>query len=103
MVVAAAALGWPVAESAALHAVALVVALTIMTTLHMTLGEQAPKIWAIQRSETTALQIAYPLRIFTFVFGPLIWVINQISNWMLRLAGISSAERPRGVRTAPTS
>jgi len=84
-------LGWPVAESPLFHAVSLAVALTIVTTLHMTLGEQAPKIWAIQRSEATALGVAYPLRIFTAVFGPLIWVINHISNWMLRLVGISLA------------
>jgi CBS domain containing-hemolysin-like protein len=93
LVALATALGWPVGESTALHAVALVVALTVITTLHMTLGEQAPKIWAIQRSEVTALQIAYPLRIFTFVFVPLIWVINRISNWMLKLAGISLTEQ----------
>jgi CBS domain containing-hemolysin-like protein len=93
LIALASALGWPVAESAALHAVSLVIALTIVTTLHMTLGEQAPKIWAIQKSEATSLQVAYPLRFFTFVFVPLIWVINQISNWMLRLAGISSAEQ----------
>jgi CBS domain containing-hemolysin-like protein len=71
LVALATALGWPVAESAALHAVALVVALTVITTLHMTLGEQAPKIWAIQRSEVTALQTAYPLRVFTFNSFPL--------------------------------
>jgi CBS domain containing-hemolysin-like protein len=89
----AAALGWPVAEGALLHAVSLVIALTVITTLHMTLGEQAPKIWAIQRSESTALLAAHPLRIFTLVFRPLIWVINHISNWMLRLVGISSTEQ----------
>ncbi|MCW8985392.1 MAG: hemolysin family protein, partial [Thermoanaerobaculales bacterium] len=84
-------LGWPVGESPLIHAVSLAVALTIVTTLHMTLGEQAPKIWAIQRSEATALGVAYPLRIFTAVFRPLIWVINHIANWMLRLVGISLA------------
>ena len=84
-------LGWSVADSPLVHAVSLAVALTIVTTLHMTLGEQAPKIWAIQRSEATALGVAYPLRIFTAVFGPLIWVINHIANGMLKLVGISLA------------
>ena len=86
------ALGMPVGDSALLHGVSLAVALTIVTTLHMTLGEQAPKIWAIQRSEAAALGVAYPLRIFTVVFGPLVRVINLISNWMLRLVGISLAD-----------
>jgi len=92
IVAGATAMGWPIANTALLHAGALAIALTIVTILHMTLGEQAPKIWAIQRAETTALAIAYPLHIFTVVFRPLIWVINQISNWMLRLVGITSAD-----------
>lgn len=85
------ALGWSVGESPLVHAVSLALALTVVTTLHMTLGEQAPKIWAIQRPEYTSLAVAYPLRIFTVVFGPLIRVINLISNWMLKLVGISLA------------
>jgi len=92
LIIGAHAVGWPVGESALLHGISLAVALTIVTTLHMTLGEQAPKIWAIQRSEAAALGVAYPLRIFTVVFGPLVRVINLISNWMLRLVGISLAD-----------
>jgi len=92
LMVGAHALGWPVGESALLHGISLAAALTIVTTLHMTLGEQAPKIWAIQRSEITALGVAYPLRFFTVVFGPLVRVINLISNWMLRSVGISLAD-----------
>ena len=92
IIAAATAVGWPVANTALLHAGSLAIALTIITTLHMTLGEQAPKIWAIQTADTAALAVAYPLHIFTVVFRPLIWVINQISNWMLRLVGITSAE-----------
>ncbi len=44
------------------HGVALVIALSIITGLHMIFGEQAPKIWAIQRAEATALFTAFPLR-----------------------------------------
>ncbi len=91
LVAGANAAGWPVAQSGLLHVVALAIALTIITTLHMTLGEQAPKIWAIQRAEATSLIIARPLQLFTFLFRPLIWVINQISNWMLRLVGITAS------------
>jgi CBS domain containing-hemolysin-like protein len=93
LVAVAAAAGWPVAQTGLLHVVSLAIALTIVTTLHMTLGEQAPKIWAIQRSEPTSLIVARPLRLFTMVFRPLIWVINQISNWMLRVVGISASEQ----------
>ncbi len=93
LVAGAEAVGWPIAHNGLLHVVSLAIALTIVTTLHMTLGEQAPKIWAIQRAEATSLIVARPLRLFTIVFRPLIWIINQISNWMLRLVGISASEQ----------
>ena len=47
---------------------ALAVALTIVTILHMTVGEQGPKIWAISRAESMSLRVAYPLAAFTIVF-----------------------------------
>jgi CBS domain containing-hemolysin-like protein len=75
-----------------LHGVALGVALAVVTALHMTLGEQAPKLWAIQRAEATALAVAYPLRVFADLFRPLIWALNGISNGLLRLGGLSAEE-----------
>jgi CBS domain containing-hemolysin-like protein len=63
-------------------------AFTIITTLHMTLGEQAPKMWALRRAERTALQTALVLRSFTVIFWPFIATINAISNGLLRLAGL---------------
>ena len=82
--------GLTVIQGPLLHGVALAIALTIVTVLHMTLGEQAPKIWAIHNPETTALAVAYPLRAFTFIFRPLVGAINWISNAMLRAVGIRS-------------
>jgi CBS domain containing-hemolysin-like protein len=63
-------------------------AFTAITVLHMTLGEQAPKMWALRRAEATALHTAFALRVFTAIFGPFIDVINSISNWLLRLIGL---------------
>ncbi|MBT8395722.1 MAG: HlyC/CorC family transporter [Gemmatimonadetes bacterium] len=90
LIKAATAVGWDVAASPWIHPVALVLALAVITLLHMTVGEQAPKMWAIHRSEGTALNTAYPLRVFTAVFKPLIWVINVISNGLARLGGLST-------------
>jgi CBS domain containing-hemolysin-like protein len=75
-----------------LHAAALALALGLITTLHMTLGEQAPKIFAIHRAEKTALRVARPLRLFAEAFRPLIFVINALSNGVLRLLGLSLEE-----------
>jgi CBS domain containing-hemolysin-like protein len=63
-------------------------AFTVITMLHMTVGEQAPKMWALRRAEPMAMRVAGTLRVFTAVFGPFIVVINAISNWLLRLIGL---------------
>jgi CBS domain containing-hemolysin-like protein len=74
------------------HATALALALSVVTFLHMTLGEQAPKIWAINRSELVVLQVARPLQLFATAFRPFIWLINESSNGLLRMAGMSPDE-----------
>lgn len=74
------------------HAIALALALSVVTFLHMVLGEQAPKIWAINRSESVALQVARPLQLFAAAFRPFIWVINGSSNGLLRIVGMSPDE-----------
>jgi len=62
----------------------------ITTSLHITIGEQVPKIYAINRAENVARWIATPLHVFTQVFNPFIHILNTASNWMLRLVGVRS-------------
>jgi CBS domain containing-hemolysin-like protein len=82
-------LGLPVsADSGWLSIVSIGIAFAVITTLHMTVGEQAPKMWALRRAEGTALATGPTLRVFAWVFGPFIEVINRISNGLLRLAGL---------------
>lgn len=72
----------------ALHIGALVIAFSFITILHMTIGEQAPKMWALQRAERTTMQASIPLRLFAATFRPFIWVVNEISNGLLRAFGL---------------
>jgi CBS domain containing-hemolysin-like protein len=51
--------------------------------LHIVLGEQAPKILAIQKPFGATLLISQPLRIFYLIFKPFIWLLNESSNWIL--------------------
>ena len=83
------ALGWQVSQGALIHGVSLGIALVIITALHMIIGEQAPKIFAIHQPEATALRCAYPLKFFTLLFWPLIKVINLLSNLLLRVWGVA--------------
>jgi CBS domain containing-hemolysin-like protein len=77
------------ASEPALRIVAFGLAFLVITILHMTLGEQAPKIWALQRTEKTALHTAVPLRAFAMFFRPLVTVVNGISNAILKGVGVS--------------
>ena len=69
-------------------AISLFLAYLITTSLHITIGEQVPKIYAINRAERVARFIARPLHLFTQVFNPFIHVLNGASNAMLRVLGI---------------
>jgi len=108
LVAGAAAVGLPVAAEASwLPIVSIGLAFTIITMLHMTVGEQAPKMWALRRAERMALATAPILRAFAWFFSPFIVAINSISNWLLRLAGLPaegheaslSAEEIRSILT----
>ena len=70
------------------HFVTVPVAFTLITFLHITLGEQVPKMFGIKFPIETALFIAWPLRLFYFVFSPFIWLLNKSSNFILRILGI---------------
>lgn len=73
------------------HTVAVIVGLTILTFLHITAGEQAPKWMAIQNPLPTSLWVVYPLKWFYLLTYPFIWVLNHSSLWMLRRIGIQPA------------
>ena len=94
-------LGFPLSpESRWLPIASIGIAFTLITILHMTVGEQAPKLWALRRAEATVLQTALALRLFTTVFGPFIAVVNWISNGLLRAAGLPADQRIDSSATA---
>ncbi len=70
------------------HTISFIIAFSIITLLHITLGEQFPKIYAISRAEQVTLFVSGPILLFYQLFKPFIIVVNNVSNWMLRLAGI---------------
>jgi CBS domain containing-hemolysin-like protein len=71
------------------HSIALPISFSLITMLHIVFGELAPKSLAIQRSEKVTLYVAFPLRVFYVVFKPFIWVLNGISNVILKTVGIT--------------
>jgi CBS domain containing-hemolysin-like protein len=65
--------------------ISVALALLITTALHITLGEQVPKIYSIVHAEGTARRTARGLHLFRLVFRPMIAALNRASNWILRL------------------
>ena len=73
-----------VTAPAVIKSVSFGVAFSLITALHIILGEQAPKILAIQKGLRTALFVSPPLRIFYAIFKPAISFLNVSSNWILK-------------------
>jgi CBS domain containing-hemolysin-like protein len=69
-------------------------ALSMVTFLHMALGEQAPKSLAIRSAKTVALWTAPVLIAFYYVFWPVIWLLNAASNLTLRVIGLHGTTDP---------
>ena len=69
----------------ALHTLAFTIALLIVVFLHMVVGEMAPKNIVIAVPERAALVMAIPFRMFIVVFRPVIWLLNEMANIVLRL------------------
>jgi CBS domain containing-hemolysin-like protein len=85
-------------------ALAFAFAYLVTTAAHITIGEQVPKVWAIQRAETVARRAARPLHLFRTIFRPAVRGLNTTSNALLRLVGVKpeaateEAETPDEIR-----
>lgn len=70
------------------HGVALVVAFVIITLLHIVVGELVPKSLAILHPESLARHTATPMQWFYVATYPFLFVLNGMSNAMLRSFGL---------------
>ncbi len=73
-----------ISSPAIITSISFLLAFSVITFLHIVLGEQAPKILAIRKAVPTTLIISGPLRLFYIVFKPAIWFLNASSNWVLK-------------------
>jgi CBS domain containing-hemolysin-like protein len=91
-----------VPEGAALtlaHTAAVVVSFSIVTMLHIVLGELAPKSIALQRPEDIAVLVARPTIWFHNIFSPVIRLMNGIGNAVVRLLGFEPASEHNSVHS----
>ena len=69
------------------HTIALAIAFTIITSLHIVLGELTPKSMAIANVEDIMLAIAFPMVLFGRVMRPFVWILNTVANAISRKFG----------------
>ncbi|NML62546.1 HlyC/CorC family transporter [Massilia sp. RP-1-19] len=72
-----------------LHGISFVVAFSVISFLHIVIGELAPKSMAIRNPEVVGLWSAPPLYAFYWMMYPAIYLLNGSANFVLRVAGLS--------------
>ena len=73
------------------HTVATVIAVGVLTYLHVVIGEMIPKTLALQSSERTVLALARPMAVIEIIFFPAVWLLNAIGNRLVRMLGVPPA------------
>lgn len=73
------------------HTIALALAFSIITGLHIVLGELTPKTMAIQNVEKIMLSVALPMLVFHSVMYPFVWLLNHVANWVAHRMGFHTA------------
>jgi CBS domain containing-hemolysin-like protein len=68
--------------------ISVAIAFTLVTSLHISVGEQVPKMLAISRADATARRLARPVHAFRAASAPFTLALTAISNSILRLLGV---------------
>lgn len=73
------------------HTISLALAFSIITGMHIVLGELTPKTMAIQNVEKIMLSVALPMLVFHRVMYPFVWLLNHVANWVAHRMGFHTA------------
>jgi CBS domain containing-hemolysin-like protein len=74
----------------AVHSISFILGFTIITGMHIVLGELAPKSLAIFDAEKVIMKVALPMIIFYKLTYPIIWIFNKSSAITLKIIGIEN-------------
>ena len=72
----------------AAHTLGSIIAITVLTYLHIVIGEMVPKSIALQHAMRSVLWVAPVMRVIQVVVLPLVMMLNGIGNAVLRVAGV---------------
>jgi putative hemolysin len=66
----------------------LLVSLLVVTGLHVTFGEQLPKVATLRGPEATAVRFSRPMAAFVWIARPFIWLLDRVTVAILRFFGM---------------
>jgi putative hemolysin len=81
------------------HTIAIVIAFSLITYMHVILGELVPKTLALQRAEHVALAVAAPMEAFLTLTRPILFFMRRSGGLVLRLFGAQPARRGGAVHS----
>ncbi len=81
------------------HTIAIAIAFTLITYMHVILGELVPKTLALQRAEQIALAVAAPMEAFLTLTRPILFFMRRSGGLVLRLFGAQPARRTGAVHS----
>ena len=82
------------------HTVGFIVALSGITYMHVVFGEMIPKALALQSPEGTALAVNPVMRLFGWIFRPMVWVLNTVALGLMRLLRIPEPDARLSLHTS---
>jgi CBS domain containing-hemolysin-like protein len=82
-----------------LHFISFFIAFAIVTTLHIVIGEQAPKLFGLQLAEKVAMGTALPMQIFYKIFKPFIHALDWASAKTVNLFGLHATSEHASIYT----
>lgn len=83
---------WGISDGAA-YTVSFILALLVVTFLHLVVGEMAPKSWAIAFPERAARLVSVPARGLAWVLRPLLLWMNRLANRLVKISGVEPVDR----------
>lgn len=78
-------------QTETLHWLSFLIAFSAISFLHIVIGEQAPKSYAIAKPVSTSLFVAYPMRAVYIILYPAMMALTWASALMLKLVGVEPA------------
>ena len=86
-------------SEATAHSISFVLGFSIITTLHIVLGELVPKSLAIITAEKIAMYTSLPLIMFYNLTYPIMWLFNHTTNFILKIFGMSQVDEHEAAHT----